>query len=696
MVHHVEAGPVFGHRRDRWRSGPLTDRVGGRPPVQPGGGEGELQVKGGHCARRVPGWARFAGWGPIGSTGWSTSNVSPRRSVRRCLRTECLAGRRHVRAVPQRSFLGERELAGVLRRLRRPRVATAAPASAGAPLPGNGTTAPPTGPDGHRRPAGQQRCPTTNGAPAPAPVAVVEAPAPAPVVESTPAVTPTPAPTPTPSPAPSAAPAIERRSVAGPLRERRPGSRSTWRRRWRFPRRPACARCRPSCSRSTGPSESAPGPDVGSQGELHPPHRLRRGAGPAGRARPQRLVRRRTIDGKGTAGVVRHEHVGLGLAVDVSKRRRHPDAARPRRPRRRESRLPRLRRRLRGPGAQGPHRQGHARRLRRRDGDPHQPGHARHGAVGAPAHAGPGGHHRGRARWASRPSIRRPTRRSLAALGVGPVVTLTSTYDHRIIQGAESGMFLTYMAECLTGQHGFYDDVFAAMDVPYEPVRWQADVNAVDSEHQRLVKQVHVQSLINMYRVRGHLIADLDPLSAEPCAPPRRARPHHLRPHAVGPRPGIRGRRPGRTATRCGSARRSTSCATPTAARSAIEYMHIQDPEQKRWIQHHVEGRPRHPLAGRAAPHPRPAERGRGLRAFPPHPLRRARSASASKGRSRPSCFSTPSSTRRPQPGSTEAVLGHGPPGPAERPRQHRGQVLRRDLPGVRGRPRPRVGPGLG
>ena len=54
------------------------------------------------------------------------------------------------------------------------------------------------------------------------------------------------------------------------------------------------------------------------------------------------------------------------------------------------------------------------------------------------------------------------------------------------------------------------------MDVPYEPVRWQADVNAGDGEHERLVKQVHVQSLINMYRVRGHLIADLDPLSAEP------------------------------------------------------------------------------------------------------------------------------------------------------------------------------------
>ena len=55
--------------------------------------------------------------------------------------------------------------------------------------------------------------------------------------------------------------------------------------------------------------------------------------------------------------------------------------------------------------------------------------------------------------------------------------------------------------------------------MPYEPVRWQPDTNADDPaecEHQRLVKQVHVQTLINMYRVRGHLIAHLDPLDAEP------------------------------------------------------------------------------------------------------------------------------------------------------------------------------------
>jgi len=68
----------------------------------------------------------------------------------------------------------------------------------------------------------------------------------------------------------------------------------------------------------------------------------------------------------------------------------------------------------------------------------------------------------------------------IAELGLGKVVTITSTYDHRIIQGAESGLFLAHMAECLTGKHGFYDEVFESMGVPYEPVRWRADVNAAD------------------------------------------------------------------------------------------------------------------------------------------------------------------------------------------------------------------------
>ena len=185
--------------------------------------------------------------------------------------------------------------------------------------------------------------------------------------------------------------------------------------------------------------------------------------------------------------------------------------------------------------------------------------------------------------------------RVLAQLGLGKVVTLTSTYDHRIIQGAESGLFLGRVAALVTGADGFYDDLFESMGVPYEPVRWQVDNNAgagsEEGEHQRLVKQVHVQTLINMYRVRGHLIAHLDPLDAEP--------PHihpELDPLTYGltiwdlPRQFVADGLAGRdvaTLDEILHVLRDAYCRT-----LGIEYMHIQDPEQKRWIQQHVEGQP--------------------------------------------------------------------------------------------------------
>jgi 2-oxoglutarate dehydrogenase E1 component len=297
-----------------------------------------------------------------------------------------------------------------------------------------------------------------------------------------------------------------------------------------------------------------------------------------------------TIDDRGTSGVIHHKHVGLGLAVDLAKsdgtrtllvpvvrnaesldfrafvvayedmvRRVHTQKVTP-------DDFVGATVTLTNPGTLGTVQS--VPRLM-----PGQGAIIGVGALGFPA------------------EYQAADRRSLAALGVGPVVTFTSTYDHRIIQGAESGLFLSYLAECLTGEHGFYETVFAAMDVPYEPVRWQADVNAVDSEHQRLVKQVRVQSLVNMYRVRGHLIADLDPLSAEP-----RHLHAELDPTTYGltlwdlDREFVVDGLAGRDTLRLAEALdilRDAYCRT-----LAIEYMHIQDPEQKRWIQHHVEGVP--------------------------------------------------------------------------------------------------------
>ena len=94
---------------------------------------------------------------------------------------------------------------------------------------------------------------------------------------------------------------------------------------------------------------------------------------------------------------------------------------------------------------------------------------------------------------------------TLARIGVSKVVTITSTYDHRVIQGAESGEFLGTIHRLLLGEDGFYDDLFASFGVPYEPARWSRDVQPADDAIGLAEKAVSVQQLINMYRVRGHL-----------------------------------------------------------------------------------------------------------------------------------------------------------------------------------------------
>src|SRR5690606_12904635 len=99
---------------------------------------------------------------------------------------------------------------------------------------------------------------------------------------------------------------------------------------------------------------------------------------------------------------------------------------------------------------------------------------------------------------------------TLAELAVSRIVTLTSTYDHRVIQGAQSGEFLRTVHELLLGEYGFYDDIFTSLRIPYEPVRWTRDVR-VTSEGQ-IDKAARVVELIHAYRVRGHLMADTNPL----------------------------------------------------------------------------------------------------------------------------------------------------------------------------------------
>jgi 2-oxoglutarate dehydrogenase E1 component len=92
---------------------------------------------------------------------------------------------------------------------------------------------------------------------------------------------------------------------------------------------------------------------------------------------------------------------------------------------------------------------------------------------------------------------------------ISKIMTLTSTYDHRIIQGAQSGEFLRRVHELLLADE-FYDELFKALKIPYEPVRWRVDSNF---RHEgEISKEAHVIELINAYRTRGHLMADTDPL----------------------------------------------------------------------------------------------------------------------------------------------------------------------------------------
>ncbi len=180
---------------------------------------------------------------------------------------------------------------------------------------------------------------------------------------------------------------------------------------------------------------------------------------------------------------------------------------------------------------------------------------------------------------------------TISALGVSKVMTLTSTYDHRIIQGAESGLFLQKINELLLGEHNFYDEIFEALIIPYKPYRWKADYqpgifdNTANTEE--IEKQAKVLQLINLYRVRGHLIANLDPLGFQtPYHPELDPATYSLtiwdmdRYFITGGFSGLK------TATmrQILEILQKTYC-----EKIGVEYMHIQNPEEKVWLQSKME-----------------------------------------------------------------------------------------------------------
>jgi 2-oxoglutarate dehydrogenase E1 component len=99
---------------------------------------------------------------------------------------------------------------------------------------------------------------------------------------------------------------------------------------------------------------------------------------------------------------------------------------------------------------------------------------------------------------------------SIVRNAVSKILTLTSTYDHRIIQGAQSGEFLRKMHMLILGEDNFYGEIFRDLRIPYVPIQWAVDISA--NHETDLDKNVRVQEIIHAFRVRGHLMADLDPL----------------------------------------------------------------------------------------------------------------------------------------------------------------------------------------
>ncbi len=173
----------------------------------------------------------------------------------------------------------------------------------------------------------------------------------------------------------------------------------------------------------------------------------------------------------------------------------------------------------------------------------------------------------------------------LAKLGISKIITLTSTYDHRVIQGAGSGEFLKKIHELLLGARGFYDEIFADLRIPYEPVRWVSDFESDESDDRS--KSARIQELINAYRVRGHLMADVDPLEYK-----QRSHPDlDVLNHGLSLwdldrtfKTGGFGGKPKAAFRDILKILRDSYCRTV-----GIEYMHIQDPEQRLWLQEKIE-----------------------------------------------------------------------------------------------------------
>jgi multifunctional 2-oxoglutarate metabolism enzyme len=181
----------------------------------------------------------------------------------------------------------------------------------------------------------------------------------------------------------------------------------------------------------------------------------------------------------------------------------------------------------------------------------------------------------------------------ISQTGISQVMTITSTYDHRVIQGAESGAFLAHIEQLLRGEHGFYSEIFADLAVPYQPWTLATDTtprvgtSGKLSEIDVIHKEASVLQLIRAFRVRGHLQADVNPLGYAWVAHPE------LDPATYGltiwdlDRKFVTGGLGGKDML---PLRGILDILRRTYTRQiGVEFMHISSPEEKKWITERIE-----------------------------------------------------------------------------------------------------------
>src|SRR3954471_4466626 len=192
-------------------------------------------------------------------------------------------------------------------------------------------------------------------------------------------------------------------------------------------------------------------------------------------------------------------------------------------------------------------------------------------------------------------------------IGAEKVMTMTSTYDHRIIQGAESGQFLQVVEAYLQGEHGFYEQVFADLGAELGPAPTApapsgpapaertepAPAAAAEPDLQLLQAVQAAMSLIKAHRTHGHLAARLDPLGSEPEGDPALdPEPLGLTPELMSKIPAsiLRVGVPGETLADVVPRLRETYCGT-----IAYEIEHIASPPQRVWLREKIETGPFRP-----------------------------------------------------------------------------------------------------